>query len=62
MRLQRRFNRKVGDKTYDKYIVVVPPGAVEDLKWAPDQELDFKAKGRELILRPARKRALRAPA
>ena len=56
MKLQRRFNRKVGDKVYDKWIVVVPPGTVRDLGWKVNQELDLSAVGRTLTLRPAIRR------
>ena len=56
MKLQRRFNRKVGDKVYDKWIVVEPPGTVRDLGWKVNQELDLSAVGRTLTLRPAIRR------
>lgn len=55
MKLQRRFNRKVGDKVYDKWVVVVPPETVRDLKWIANQELESRTEGRSLVLRPARK-------
>jgi len=55
MKLQRHRNRKIGDKVYDKWIVVVPPETVRDLRWDPDQELESETEGRRLVLRPARK-------
>lgn len=55
MRLQRRFNRKVGDKVYDKWVVVVPPEAVLNLGWRADLELEVSTKGRTLTLKPVAK-------
>jgi antitoxin component of MazEF toxin-antitoxin module len=52
MRLQKHFARKVGDKEYSKYVVVIPPEHIEELQWEEGQELEPEVKGRKLILSP----------
>lgn len=50
MRLQKQVNKKVGNTTYDKYVVVVKPELVEELGWKGGQELEASIKEKKLIL------------
>jgi antitoxin component of MazEF toxin-antitoxin module len=52
MRLQKQVNRKVDDKEYAKYVVVVPPEEVQELGWQEGQELKPEVKGKKLIISP----------
>jgi len=57
MQLQKRFNRKVGDKEYSKWQVVIPPETIEKLGWKEGEELsDFVDEhGQKLMLMPTTK-------
>jgi len=52
MKLQKQVSRKVKDKEYGKYVVVIPPEEIEELGWAEGQELKPEVKGRRLIISP----------
>ena len=52
MRLQKRFNRKVGSKEYSKWIVNLPPEEVEQLGWKEGIELEASIKDGKIILTP----------
>ena len=52
MRLQKRFNRKVGNKEYSKWVVVLPNDKVQELGWKEGVELDIDAKKGAITLRP----------
>lgn len=52
MKLQKRFNRKVGDKEYSKWQVVLSPEDVEKLGWKEGTELQTKVKDSKLVLEP----------
>ena len=52
MRLQKRFNRKVGDKEYSKWIVVLPNDKVQELGWKEGVELDIDTKKGAITLIP----------
>jgi hypothetical protein len=56
MKLQKRFNRKVGNKEYDKWIVNIPPEDVTRLGWKDGTDLDLKIdmKDGKLILQQKR--------
>jgi bifunctional DNA-binding transcriptional regulator/antitoxin component of YhaV-PrlF toxin-antitoxin module len=51
MRLQKHVSRKVEDKEYAKYVVVLPAESVEKLGWKEGQELENYVQGKKLILR-----------
>jgi antitoxin component of MazEF toxin-antitoxin module len=55
MRLQKHFSRKVGNKEYSKYVVVIPNGHIEQLEWKEGQELESEVKGKKLLLSPKEK-------
>ena len=48
MRLQKQLSRKVGNKEYAKYVIVVPPKTIEALEWKDE------AKENKLIIRRKR--------
>lgn len=52
MRLQKHLNRKVEDKEYAKYVVVIPPEHIEELGWKEGQELKPEVKGKKLLISP----------
>ncbi len=51
MRLQKQLNRVVDDKEYPKYLLVIPPEAVEQLAWKAGEELEHEVKNESLIVR-----------
>jgi antitoxin component of MazEF toxin-antitoxin module len=50
MKLQKQVSRKVKDKEYGKYVVVIPPEEIEELDWPEGQELKSEVKGKKLII------------
>jgi bifunctional DNA-binding transcriptional regulator/antitoxin component of YhaV-PrlF toxin-antitoxin module len=50
MRLQKQMSRKIGKTEYAKYVVVIPPKAVEELCWKEGEELEFIIKDKKLII------------
>jgi hypothetical protein len=52
VKLQKRFNRKVGGKVYSKWVVVLPNDKVEQAGWKEGMELDLVAKKGVITLRP----------
>jgi len=57
VKLQKRFNRKVGDKEYSKWVVVLPDTFVNELGWREGIELeaDINPKNESLILKKGKK-------
>lgn len=53
MRLQRVITRKRGQKTYYKYLIIVPPEIVEILGWKDGLELAPEVRGKVLLVKPA---------
>ena len=56
MKLQKQLSRKVGDVKYAKWVLVIPPNIIEELKWKEGQELEklfglckFKKSANEII-------------
>ncbi|NWG37851.1 AbrB/MazE/SpoVT family DNA-binding domain-containing protein [Nitrososphaera sp.] len=52
MKLQKRFNRKVGNKEYNKWVLVLPQDEVEKLGWKEGVELEPNIKDGKLVLTP----------
>lgn len=52
MRLQKQVTRKVEDKRYAKYVVVIPSDSVNELGWKEGQELQQQVQGKKLIIGP----------
>jgi hypothetical protein len=55
MKLQKRFNRKVGTKEYSKWVVNLPGEEVEKVGWQEGIELDIAVKDGKIILKPKAK-------
>ncbi len=51
MKLQKQLSRKVGTTEYAKWVLVVPPKVIEDLKWKEGQELEVEVKDNELVVK-----------
>jgi antitoxin component of MazEF toxin-antitoxin module len=56
LKLQKRFNRRVGDKEYSKWIVILPDALVAELNWKEGIKLEsnINLKNRSLILKPVK--------
>jgi bifunctional DNA-binding transcriptional regulator/antitoxin component of YhaV-PrlF toxin-antitoxin module len=52
MRLQKHVTRKVQNKEYAKYVVVIPTEHIEELGWKEGQELEPEVKGKKLLIQP----------
>jgi hypothetical protein len=54
LKLQKRFNRRVGDKEYSKWIVILPDTLVAELDWKEGIQLEpnINLKNKSLILKP----------
>lgn len=50
MYLQKQLSKRIGDKEYSKYVIVVPPRIVERLGWEEGEELEAEIKGGRLII------------
>jgi len=51
MRLQKQLSRKVGEVEYAKWVVVVPPRMIKELKWKEGQEIDAEIKENKLVIK-----------
>lgn len=54
LRLQKQRTRVVDGKNYYKWIVTIPPKAVEELGWEEGVRLNVKVKRNRLVLRRAK--------
>jgi bifunctional DNA-binding transcriptional regulator/antitoxin component of YhaV-PrlF toxin-antitoxin module len=54
MQLQKQLNRIVDNKEYSKYLLVIPPQAIEELQWKEGEELEHEVKDQTLIIRKAK--------
>jgi hypothetical protein len=52
VKLQKQLSRKVKDKEYPKFTVVIPPKQIEELKWKEGIELVPVVKNNKLVLEP----------
>ena len=50
MYLQKQLSKKVGDKEYAKWVIVVPPKLIDKLGWKAGEELEAEIKGDKLII------------
>ncbi len=50
MYLQKQLSKKVGDKEYSKYVIVVPSKLIEKLGWEGNEELEAEVKKGKLII------------
>jgi hypothetical protein len=54
MKLQKRFNRKVGDTEYAKWMITIPPDEITRLGWKEGIDLEVDIKDGKLVLKPKR--------
>jgi len=52
MKLQKQFNRKVGNKEYNKWVVVLPQEEIEKLGWKDGIDLESSTKDGKMVLKP----------
>ena len=52
MKLQKRVNRRVGDKEYVKWYVNIPSDMVKEFGWKEGQELQPEKNSKKLVLTP----------
>lgn len=53
LKLIKRINRKVGDKEYYKYELIVSPDIIKTLGWDEKHELRAKARNGKLVIEKA---------
>jgi len=51
MRLQKQLSRKVGDKEYPKWVIIVPPKQIGNLGWKEGEYLESEVNNQGLIIR-----------
>lgn len=51
MHLQKQLSKVIEGKEYPKYVLIIPPSTIEELKWGEGQELEHQVKDEELIIR-----------
>ncbi len=51
MKLQKQLSRKVGTVEYAKWVLVIPPNIIEELKWKEGQELEVEIKENRLVVK-----------
>lgn len=49
-KLQKQLSRKVGNKEYAKYVIVIPPKAIKEAGFKDGQELNIKSSNGKLII------------
>ena len=50
MYLQKQLSKRIGEKEYSKYVIVVPSKLIEKLGWKGDEELEAEIKKGKLII------------
>lgn len=51
MKLQKQLSRKVGNKEYPKWVVIIPPKQIDTLRWNEGEYLESEVNDQELIIR-----------
>lgn len=51
MKLQKQLSRRVGNKDYPKWVIVVPSKQISALGWKEGEYLESETKDQELIIR-----------
>ncbi len=51
MRLQKQLGKKIGEKEYPKYLIVIPPKAVKKSGLKAGQKLSLKAFKNRLVIK-----------
>lgn len=52
VKLQKQLSRKVGDISYPKYVVTIPPKQIEEAGWKEGTELEAVVQEGKIVLRP----------
>ena len=52
MKLCEKLNRRVGDKEYKKWYLVLSKEDIDKLQWKKGEELEAKVRGNSLMIRP----------
>jgi len=52
MKLQKHISRKIGNKEYLKYVIVIPKEDVDTLGWKDKQELSLTISGNKATIKP----------
>ena len=50
MQLQKQLSRKVGNKEYAKWVLVIPPEIIKEAGLKEGQEIEAKIKDKKIIL------------
>ena len=50
MKLQKHKSRVVGDKTYYKYVIVIPQDLIDKLSWRDEQEIKGNVRNKKLVI------------
>ena len=50
MKLQKQLSRKVGNKKYAKWVMVIPPKIIEEAKLKEGQEMEIDVKEGKIII------------
>jgi len=50
MQIQKQISRKIGEKEYEKFFIVVSPKIIKELKWKKGDVLDPKIENGKLII------------
>jgi antitoxin component of MazEF toxin-antitoxin module len=51
-KLQKQLSRKVGNISYPKYVVAIPPKQIEQAGWKEGTELEATVENGKIVLRP----------
>ncbi|MBS3138147.1 AbrB/MazE/SpoVT family DNA-binding domain-containing protein [Candidatus Woesearchaeota archaeon] len=51
MYLQKQLSKRIGDKEYAKYVLVIPPKVIHQLKWKGGEKLELEIKNDKLIVK-----------
>lgn len=51
LKLQKHLNRKVGDKEYSKWIVMIPSDKISEAGWSEGDNIEAIVKRHEIILK-----------
>lgn len=52
MKLQKHISRKIGNKEYLKYVIVIPKEDVDNLGWKDKQDLELIISGNKATIKP----------
>ena len=50
MKLQKQTSRKIGNKEYSKYVIIIPSEAIKELKWKEGEEIKSKIDLKKLVI------------